>query len=359
MPRQGVGRERRFLEGWMSDRSQLLEVLVGAAVLAFGINLLSARIASRWPGGSLWVGVACTVAPVVYLGSRLARSRQRTESFRGLFVTRTGASDDDGREGTPEPTVTAASGVDSDSVDEPGSNGGAAGAAEGGAMTEQAPLPIVAVPGYTYGFDVAKYIEALFVENPAFRRLWEDQPLDKIWDRADDASTGWHSIELIEQATEYWVMNELSLRLSEHFESAQVGEENKLRRFARSDIPDVLLENRFLRLFSEPIEERPGFTERLGIRRGDTLVSAFGEGGMYYDRFELVLPKGSQVTRVGPATIRVATGRFVFTFAVDFSGYGANLPSGFEELYLNDHEVDAYSVTLRTQTKLTWRGLLS
>ena len=90
-----------------------------------------------------------------------------------------------------------------------------------------------------------------------------------------------------------------------------------------------------------------------------TLVSAFGEGGMYYDRFELVLPKGSQVTRVGPATIRVATGRFVFTFAVDFSGYGANLPSGFEELYLNDHEVDAYSVTLRTQTKLTWRGLLS
>src|SRR5919109_1612367 len=138
-----------FLEGTILGRTQFLEVVAGALVLAFGVNLLASRLIETWRSGAFWVGLACTVGPIAYLVWRFAGGRTRVGELVGFL------------------------------------------------MYDKKRNAIIPVARYEYSESLARYLKALLAENPAFQRLWDDQPLKEI----DDAlwrgeSRAWKAAEL-------------------------------------------------------------------------------------------------------------------------------------------------------------------
>ena len=131
-------------------------------------------------------------------------------------------------------------------------------------------------------------------------------------------------------------MSHLSTNLRGYFDHAGLDEDD-LETLTHTDIPDVLLENRFMKLFAEPIHERAAFMKDpdvTEISRGNKTFGVHAASGARYERFELVLPKGGRVRRIAPDAIEVATRRFSLLLTTDVPGYNIGLPRYYEEFYL-------------------------
>jgi len=110
---------------------------------------------------------------------------------------------------------------------------------------------------YRFGHDVADYLKAAFTENKAIRAIWDNnRPLEILKDEYEREGDPDKSHELLRQAAEYFVLDHLSGHVRGYFARRPGGDLVVLR---HTDIPEVLLQNRFLKLFSEPIEERAPF----------------------------------------------------------------------------------------------------
>jgi hypothetical protein len=217
-------------------------------------------------------------------------------------------------------------------------------------------------------------------ENPALSRAWRDSSLSGMKYLGDgrlEIVTNTAARQLAREAIEYFVLDMLSLHLSGHFENNPRIADDEIVRILREDIPDVLLRNHFLDLFSRPIAERSAFAplqefeqgkgvrqpsstdehgaekrikkrqeddgtkvtlghppERGVYQRVGAVCFQKGKDGAIFDRFELILPAKSRVKRLDPSTISIDTGRFVMRISSEFDGYSANLPGGFEKSYL-------------------------
>lgn len=186
---------------------------------------------------------------------------------------------------------------------------------------------------YSYGDDLSSFLSAAFAENDALRTLWHKKPPGLPIARVDGNKLVLGEVsqanKLIVEATEYYVLKQLSLHLSRYFNSASFSEK-ELKQYSRNDVPDVLLQNRFMELFSRPMDQRPAFVER----GSGNVVFASGPGGVRYDRFELTLPKGSSLTRIGEGAIAIKTSRFSLRLSAVFMGTNTVLPSGFGQRYL-------------------------
>ena len=134
--------------------------------------------------------------------------------------------------------------------------------------------------------------------------------------------------KLAQEALEYYVLSELSLHLSDHFDNNPRVSDEEIQRIGRRDIPSVLLDNRFLELFSKPMDEREAFTargNRVDSPPQGQVVYAMGEGGAIFDHFELILPAGAVVSRMSPVSVRVRTRRLSMQINVAFEGFSTVL----------------------------------
>jgi hypothetical protein len=139
---------------------------------------------------------------------------------------------------------------------------------------------------------------------------------------------------LIMEATEYFILEMLSTHLTDYFNDEKFKEEN-LTTIERKDIPHVLLENRFLNLFSKPMEERAAFKDRYipkGIR-GSSQV-----GGAEFSYFDLILPTKSKVSRIDGKTFEISTQKFSLQVTISYMGTDELLPTNFERYYLRTYE---------------------
>jgi hypothetical protein len=122
------------------------------------------------------------------------------------------------------------------------------------------------------------------------------------------------------------VLDSLSTHLSDYFDSEDLGAD--LVHISHTDIPDVLLQNRFLRLFAEPMDERAAFLEDPKSTSGEVHVATSASGALY-ERFELVLPRGSNVARDQAGWILINTGRFTLEIRTSCDGYVGTMSSAY------------------------------
>ena len=90
------------------------------------------------------------------------------------------------------------------------------------------------------------------------------------------------------------------MHLSEYFNNSY--EKQRVKDFQRNDIPEVLLSNRFLKLFSEDMFNRAIFACQKDFvlddhNDGGKIVYAETSSGGLYDKFDLILPEKSKITR--------------------------------------------------------------
>lgn len=287
----------------------MVELVVGAVVVALGINMLATLLVEESRATALVVGAIAVLLPMAYFAGRTLELARRTRTFDGFFIF-----DEEKHE-------------------------------------------IVEIPHYHFGMHLSRYLSALAAENEAFRKFWDERPLeDGLY--LDQPSSA-RAKEFIRQAVEYYILKSLSVHLSGHFENRF--DEDEFDRLARRDMPDVLLDNRFLKLFSEPLEERAAFSAETSSGEG-RIIAASGASGEIFEEFELVLPKKSRVTRESPTTIAITTPRLVLRISTSDEFFGSLVDVEFYRWYLKlDWSFERFAdvrATVSVDARLRWRSLL-
>lgn len=285
-------RMKPSVEAITALRAGLFELVAVAVILALGMNLFSSGIIdvlglSGWTTVS--IGLTCSVLGIAYLSIKVRPANSRRFDFEGIIPIEAGKD-----------------------------------------------RKLVRIERYDFSEKVSNYFRGLCAENKAFAKQWRQSPLGLDVDikkgtvslDASDAN------QLVREAIEYYVLSKLSLHLSSYFENNPTIEDNQVIRLDRKDIPAILLENRFLELFSKPMAQREAFLDQSGIVESGRVVYAHGKSGEVFDEFELILPKNTVVVRSPGNWLEIRTKRFKLRVKPVFEGFSANLPWQFEELFL-------------------------
>ncbi|MGN6663391.1 MAG: hypothetical protein ACTHK6_04185 [Solirubrobacterales bacterium] len=277
------------------DRAQAIQLVLVGLVLALGVNLIAVFITEKVNSGLALVFGAITICLALGLALRsVYRPRPRYREFQGYVV------------------------YDRDENELVGLRS-----------------------GYHLGDSIARYLEAGLAESDQIKAIWSRNPIGALLD-GDESGRGdpRKGLELVRQACEYFVLRSFSTRLSEHFTSGEFAKD-ELATLSHIDLPDVLLENRFLRIFAEPMEDRAPFSPSEG---GDDTRVVSQRGGALYEPFRLVHPKGWRVIRSAHRDIEIKTRRFVLRVQPRCEGYIATLPPLYLSNYLGLHqEIEANS----------------
>jgi hypothetical protein len=300
-------------------RASVLEIIVLAIALAFGINMLSS---------GLYDLMGETLGLV--LGAVLVAVTLAFAAYRRL---------------SPEPVSTS---TEAAFITTRGARRGAAAAAEGKEFAGK--LEFVSIPEYEFGEQLPRRFAALFAENPAFEQQWIAEPIDASHGTDSfDLNRSRGGIQLIKEMAEYLVVEGLAMHLSMYFNDTSF-DKDLLTTFSREDVPNVLLRNRVLELFSRDFKDRPGFEEssRSNERDGDRIVSIHAPD-RYFHRFELILPKGSKIDRSEDGALTIQNQSVSLTIRVNFLTYGVYLDEDFIQRYVGlpeDLRETAWSVVV-------------
>jgi len=289
-PRKGI------LSEILLQKANITEIFIIAIIIAMGVNLVANSLGTYYetsPLTTLVLGMILILASVVYLLARILSGSTHSHEYEGFFIY------------------------------------------------DEKLNKTLDIHRYNFSEELGRYLRAAFHENKALETVWKKEPLKRgkafITTAGERKEKSKRSHQLICEAVEYFVLSQLSTHLTDYFNDEKFRREN-LEEFERNDIPDVLLKNRFMELFSRPMEERPSFVKDELRRKKEEgigeVVAAF-KGGTFFSKFSLVLPKESRIRRLEEGKIEIDTGRFTITIVIRFEGFNTSLPVNFEEYYLS------------------------
>jgi len=239
--------KKGFLTDYIAERANLLDLILVTVFIAFGINLTAnSFFGTTVSHRSLSIGLGICFLAILYLFIRILVKRTRIKVFEGFLVY------------------------------------------------DKNKNRIMDVPRYELADDLVHYLDSAFLENQALKVIWDKEPLKKNLESDDKPQSN----QLICEAVEYFVLDNLCIHLTDYFAKEKFKSE-KLDTMTREQIPNQILNNRFLELFSRPMQNRPAFVEEALSKSGDVeaIVSISGKGKEYYNKFELTLTPGSVKNR--------------------------------------------------------------
>lgn len=305
----------------VKQRNQLTELILVAVGVSFGVNLLAAGVVlATDPPGILVIGAGALVlaAGLLFLVRAALKRTHKKVVLEGVLTSK-----------------------------------------------EKTERKLVPIERYEFSEHITRFFKAMASENKALGAAWQTLPASTEEGEYVRARIAPDSLaaNLVREAMEYYVLDELSLHLTDYFNGDWATE--KTVTYGRKSIPSVLLDNRFLDLFSRPMEEREAFHDQNaqgGVSTDDgKIVLAYGPDGAIFDNFELVLPKGTKVERTGPNKVRIRNSRFSLVISIQFHPYGAVLPTDFEELYMGENFTSIHTrhAAVHLEAKFSIFNLLS
>lgn len=238
---------------------------------------------------------------------------------------------------------------------------------------------------YKFSEKLASTLKAVFLENEALKKQWEDdfknneeenkqsnnEDTSKD-DEDENKKVKYYSIvriigdepkkekgksdKILAEAVEFLILEELSLHLSTYFNNYN-HQDKLIKEYTRSDFPKILLQNRIINLLSAPFEDRAIFTKAGMINKPSEgeIISIYGNDGSHYSRFDLSLPTGSVVTRSNDGILTVENNRILLQIKINYGGFGSVLPAGFEQNYLGvkhrDLDIKKLEIKLKYEIK--------
>ena len=297
------------LSGILTERNSLTNIIIGTIIASLGVNLVSESILQMFFFGAhiiLIIGIGASLASVWYFIRIMTAKRTQVRNYSGFFIV--------------------------DHVEK----------------------KVIPVNRYPYSINLSRYLESACAESQDIRMVLERsiyvpdttikiprENIDEVGIESEERAAvkklkATPDRRLILEATEYFVLRMLSTHLTNYFNDEKFKEEN-LTKFERKDIPQVLLENRFLNLFSKPMEERTAaaFEDRYVSKntRGGS-----GESSADFSHFHLILPTKAKVSRIDEKTWEITTQKFTLRVAILYLGADEVLPADFEIYYLRLQE---------------------
>jgi hypothetical protein len=296
------------LSGILTERNSLTNIIIGTIIASLGVNLVSESILQIFFFGAhimLIIGIGASLASVWYFIRVMTAKRTQVRNYSGFFI-----------------------------VDH----------------TEKKVIP---VNRYPYSENLSRYLESACAESQDIKMVLERsifvpdttikvprENIDEVRIEREERAAVKKNMatpdrRLILEATEYFVLRMLSTHLTNYFNDEKFKEEN-LTKLERKDIPQVLLENRFLNLFSKPMEERVAAFEDRYVSK--STKGGSGESSVDFSHFHLILPTKAKVSRTDEKTCEITTQKFTLRVAILYSGADELLPADFEKYYLRLQE---------------------
>jgi hypothetical protein len=276
----------RPLENILASRTNIIELLIVGFFIAFGTNIMVSSIIEFEffkPKKFVFVGLGIVIMSIFYLTFKVVRNRNFIKVIEGSIIY------------------------------------------------EKESNRIMDVPRYHYSSEVARYFEYAFNENKDIEMLWEKSKLSSIYEVNNIENVS--SVKLIKEITEYIVLDRLSIHLTDYFNDDSI-DNNNIVKLNREDLSDIIMKNRFLDLFSKPMNERSGFINDKEEVSANVLRSSVN--GHFFNRFELTLPKNSKIIRNKDSSISIKNKRFSIRISVSFDGMSnSNIPYNYIESILN------------------------
>lgn len=333
----------KTLGNLLNQRKELVQFILIAVLLALGVNVLASILPKMLAINdlqSLLLGVFLVLVGIIYLVVLIVRART------GKTVVNTAV------------------------------------------LYDRKSKMIVAPLHYDFAFELSRVLQAVFQENAALKKIWDSNPLASwhipakeesemtsdeqheenkvqyfsiIKINEDKTENPSRSAQLLIEAAEFVVLEQLSNHLSEYFDHIECGD--GIKELSRKDIPHILLENRVLSLLTTPIEERAIFTES-GINQAPEegeIVSIRGSDGSAYERFDLALPTGTTVSRSKDGSLVLDAKRVSLKIKCVYEGFSEVLPMYFEQGYIGmpSRSVDALKLDIEIETNIRLRALFS
>lgn len=220
---------------------------------------------------------------------------------------------------------------------------------------------IMCIPDYDAGLRMWNYMRASSAE---IQRVWKNNTignLQYIGGRIVAEET--ESDRIISELLEYCVIEILSTCLTDYYDGKS---EKYLTKIGRNDVPDIM-QNRFLYWYSQEPEHGDDLKKCLeidGCTMDEALLRMAKAGGntKAYSRFELILPKGTTVSRK-ENKIFIESPLFVLTIKCLFTGSNTITPTNFKKLYLktieNENDIKAFSMYVDVDVQFKSRCLFS
>ena len=285
-----------FLKSILSQKKSLIELLAAAILIGFGVELIASSLFDFFQFENkiplfLIFGVLLSLVGFLYYLNKIYGQRNFLKKIDAFFI------------------------LDNEAKD------------------------IIMIDNYDYVNNLSQNLIYAFNEDKALFKIWNNIDFDNIYNNGADF------LKIINEATEYYLLEKLSSHLSEYFDE-QIVNRKELVEYERNDIPDVLLNNRLLELFSKPMHQRESFIskkEANSVHRftrdennkvEGKVITSYSNGAMF-NHFELILPKNSKLKRKKDGSIALITERFTLFLKTHFGGINTVLPNGFEFYYLN------------------------
>ena len=218
---------------------------------------------------------------------------------------------------------------------------------------------LIKIPKYKLSEDLIHYLNAACIESKDIKSLWRKDKLDlkHIHNDIDPKSTFVElsqSAAVLNQLVEYLILNKLSLTTVDYFNKPTF-DKRKLIQLTELNVPDIVVTNMFLSLFSKDISQREAFDNNCN----KSIVMAYGKNGEIYDKFELSLPKKCQIIRKKPNTIILKHPLFKLELTPAFSGFNTALPKGFTQEYIKADflKIQSYKFYIGVTLKFSWKAI--
>lgn len=204
-------------------------------------------------------------------------------------------------------------------------------------VDEQNNNDFIVIPNYKISENMEDYLKSAFCENKAIKNIWQQgnfKTFDFVGVDKDKhliAKTN-ESTNMLIELIEYCLLENLSTFIGDYFNLRHMNE--NVIKLDQYSVPDILLNNRFMKLFSENPQNRSAFVNNSNTRNYEHIVVMTGKNGAIYRRFDLNLPKGSKVYRSNKNTIIIDTKLFTLTIKVLFGGFNTIIESDFYKYYI-------------------------
>lgn len=222
----------------------------------------------------------------------------------------------------------------------------------------------IEVERYEFSEKITSYLKGLCLENKALGKLWAENEFykfpEKLNSKVNIEKTP--STKLAVELIEYFILSKLSTHLTDYFNKNEDSEEDKLITMYRNDVPEIFTMNRFIDLFSRPMEERDAFGSHPARKPSHgEVVAAFGPGGVLFDRFDLTLPRETKISRDGHGTVVLKTNRFKMKMVSKIEFSSAHVPFEFFEYYMGRKfdEIETNYCSITVDINFNKIGLLS
>jgi hypothetical protein len=205
----------------------------------------------------------------------------------------------------------------------------------------------LSVSDYPISEQMAEHIEAAISEDKSIRKKWI-KAVDKVskHDPQNEISSEDDFQNFINELLEYSIIQNISSELENYFSSIAYNDK-KVTVYTSNNIPACLSTNRFINLFSKNIKKRPAFNNkvdtyseisRINNDGQETLFNAKIENGALYNYFELIVPKGTKLTKKYKNQLLINTKNFKIQITWFFNYYGNCIDNEFYNYYLNSEK---------------------